>query len=52
MNQSRALLAWNMATGAVTTLATGKSFNGGGVAAGRLLLTSAGHGVLELWEVR
>lgn len=53
MNQTRAILAWNMATGALKTLAPGANFNGAGaVADGRLLLTSFEGGALKLWAFR
>jgi WD40 repeat protein len=53
MAETRAILAWDLPTGAVKTLGQGQSFNGGAVVAdGRLLLTAPGKDGLELWAVR
>jgi WD40 repeat protein len=53
MADARALLAWDLTTGAVKTLGQGQSFNGGGVVAdGRLMLTAPGKDGLELWAVQ
>ena len=53
MAETRAILAWDLTTGAVKTVGHGQSFNGGGVVAdGRLLLTAPGKDGLELWAIR
>jgi len=52
MSETRALLAWNMATGESKTLSPNTSFNGGGISSGGLLLTSGDKGTLKLWTVR
>ena len=53
MAETRGILAWDLATGAVKPVGQGQSFNGGSVIAdGRLLLTAPGKDGLELWAVR
>ena len=53
MAETRAILAWDLTTGAVKTVGQGQSFNGGAVVSdGRLLLTAAGKDGLELWALR
>ena len=53
MAETRAILAWDLTTGAAKTIAQGGNFNGAGVVAdGRLLLTAPGKDGLELLAVR
>jgi WD40 repeat protein len=52
MDEAKDLVAWDLETGRVKRLGGGVSFNGGGVAAGRALLTSTEGDALKLWAIR